>query len=87
MDKMLSFFKLGQKLYAAERRAANITYLTCNVGLELVPKVDRSAHCLRWIIRYHEEGPGGPIIGEDTYKHERSAVRAIWRKYRQATGE
>lgn len=87
MGNMVVMFKLGQKLHAAERRAAHINSLICNVGLELVPVVDQLEPCLRWVIRYHEEPPTGAVIGEDVYKHERSAVRAIWRKYRQATGD
>ena len=87
MSNMVALFKLGQKLYSAEQRAAHINMLVCNIGLELCPKVDHLACCLRWVLRYHEDGPGSAIIGEDVYAHERSAVRAIWRLYREQTGE
>ncbi len=75
-------------LTRATRRANELNTLTCNVGLELKVYVDLYTGALKWVIYLYEDGPGSALIGmTQDYKHERSAVRALWRMYRQHTGD
>jgi hypothetical protein len=78
----------NKRVIAATRRATHINTLLCNVGLHLdvlIPLDDPTGGDMIWAIDIYDDGA---LVGHhNVYAHERSAVRAAWRLYREAIGE
>lgn len=71
----------------ARARASQVNSLICNIGLALRVSYYLNQHgvtVLVWIVEYYGDGA---VIGVDYYKHERSAMRRVWKLYRKHTGD
>lgn len=85
----------NKKVAAAAQRVAHMNSLLCNVGLDLgvlVPINNPGGGNMMWALEAMLPYPAKNGVKQEwwtvhVYKHERSAVRAAWRLYRQRTGD